>query len=97
MTKATRYLGSEALFLALATTIFAAFVVGSKPAMAAADAYGCRGDQACVKIAEATQCDKPCQLACKVYRYDQELCYRTWGPKLLFRREQEKRGIKWSE
>jgi hypothetical protein len=94
VTKTTRHLGLVALFLALATFILAAVVVGAMPATAAADTYGCRGDQACVKIAETTQCDKPCQLACKEYRFDQELCYRTWGPKLQFQREQQKRGIK---
>ena len=93
MTNATRCSSSAAIFFALATFIPGAFMAGSRPAMAA-DSYGCGGDQACVKIAEATRCDKPCQLACKVYRYDQELCYRQWGPKLEFQREQQTRGIK---
>ena len=75
MTKATRSSGSAAFFLALATFILGAFMAGLMPAMAV-DLYGCGGDQACVKIAETTQCDKPCQLACKEYRFDQEMCYR---------------------
>jgi hypothetical protein len=92
VTRTTRHLGAAVLFLAPAT--FAAFVVGAMPARAAGDIYGCRGDQACVKIAQETQCDKPCQLACKDYRFDQELCHRQWGPKLQFQREQQKRGVK---
>lgn len=60
----------------------------------AADAYGCRGDQACVKIAETTKCDRACQQACKKYRFDYVTCYSVWGPKFEFQREQQKRGIK---
>jgi hypothetical protein len=77
----------------LATVISAAFVVDLMPAMAA-DPYGCRGDQACVKIAETTRCDRACQQACKEYRFDYVMCCSVWGPKLEFQREQQKRGIK---
>jgi hypothetical protein len=64
----------------------------------AVDSYGCRGDQACVKIAETTRCDAWCQQACKEYRFDQAVCHTTWGPKLEFERQQlqsaKKRGTK---
>jgi hypothetical protein len=93
VTIATRCSDAATFFVVSAILVLGSFTVGSRPAIAA-DPYGCRGDQACVKIAETTQCDKPCQLACKDYRYDQELCYKTWEPKLLFQREQLKRGIK---
>jgi hypothetical protein len=56
--------------------------------------FGCRGDQACVKIAETTRCDRACQQACKEYRFDCVMCYSVWGPKFEFQREQLKRGIK---
>ena len=69
MTRPTRRARPAALFLALATFVLGVPVIGMTPAMAAGDQYGCRGDQACVKIAETTQCDKPCQLKCKEYRY----------------------------
>jgi hypothetical protein len=67
---------------------------GPTPAMAAADAYGCRGDQACVKIAETTRCDAACQRACKEYRFDATACYAVWGPKFEFQRSQQKQGTK---
>ena len=68
-------------------------MVGSRPAMAGGP-YGCRGDQACVKIAVTTQCDRACQQACREYRFDYVMCYSVWGPKFVFQREQQKRGIK---
>jgi hypothetical protein len=90
VTTPTRRLGWPASVLASATFVAGAFAV--VPAIAAADTSGCRGDQACIKITQETQCDKPCQDACKVYRLDQELCHRIWGPKLQFQREQERQG-----
>jgi hypothetical protein len=93
VTKATRCSDAVAIFLVAATFVLGSFKVGPTPAMAA-DSYGCGGDQACVKIAQATQCDKPCQIACKEYRFDQEMCYKVWGPKLLFEREQQRKGNK---
>jgi hypothetical protein len=96
VTRATRCWNAAAFFFVVATFVISgAFMAGVTPAMAV-DSYGCRGDQACVKIAEATQCDKLCQQLCKEYRFDQEMCYRVWGPKLVFIREQQKqkRGIK---
>jgi hypothetical protein len=77
----------------LAIFILGAVTVGLMPAMAV-DLSGCRGDQACVKIAETTQCDRACQQACKEYRFDYVTCYSVWGPKFEFQREQQKRGIK---
>jgi hypothetical protein len=94
VTNATRCSDTAAIFFVAATFVLGSFKIGLTPAMAAGDQYGCRGDQACVKIAVETQCDKPCQIACKEYRFDQEMCYKTWGPKLLFEREQQKKGIK---
>jgi hypothetical protein len=93
VTKAARCGDSAAFFFVLATFILGIFMAGSKPAMAA-DSYGCRGDQACVKIAETTKCDRACQQACKEYRFDYVTCYSVWGPKFEFQREQQKRGIK---
>jgi len=93
VTKAARCSASAAFFFVLATFILAAFMLGLTPAMAV-DSYWCRGDQACVKIAETTRCDRACQQACKVYRFDYVTCYSVWGPKLEFQREQQKRGIK---
>ena len=93
MTNATRCPDAAAFFFVVATFVLGAFKVGLTPAMAA-DSYGCGGDQACVKIAQTTQCDKPCQIACKEYRFDQEMCYKVWGPKLQFEREQQRKGIK---
>jgi len=84
VSKAIRYSTAAALFLALAT---GTFMIGSMPARAA-DPYGCRGDQACIKTAETTQCDAFCQQACRDYRYDAAGCYVTWGPKFVFRRQQ---------
>jgi len=63
--------------------ISAAFTVGLTPAMAA-DPYGCRGDQACVKIAQTTRYDRACQRACKEYRFDYVMCYSVWGPSSSF-------------
>jgi hypothetical protein len=70
-------------------------MAGSTPAMAA-DQYGCRGDQACIKIAETTKCYADCQRQCKELRYDVAGCYTTWGPKFEFWRQQaaQKRGTK---
>jgi len=82
-----------AFFFVLATFIPGAFIAGSMPAMAV-DLYGCLGDQACVKIAETTRCDRACQQACREYRFDYVMCYSVWGPKFEFQREQQKRGIK---
>ena len=93
MTKATRWSDTVAFFFVLATFILGTFMVGLMPAMAV-DPYGCRGDQACVKIAETTRCDRACQQACKEYRFDYVMCYSVWGPKFEFQREQQKRGIK---
>ncbi len=93
MTKATRCSSSAAVFFVLATFALAALTVGAMPVMAA-DSYGCRGDQACIKIAETTQCDRTCQQACREYRFDYVMCYSVWGPKFQFQREQQKRGIK---
>ena len=93
MTTTTRCWDTAASVFVLATFIFGFFMVGLTPAMAV-DSYGCRGDQACVKIAETTQCDFACQQACKVYRFDYVMCYSVWGPKFEFQREQQKRGIK---
>ena len=71
-------------------------MTGLMPAMAVD--FGCRGDQACVKTAEATRCDAACQRACREYRFDYEMCYRVWGPKFEFQRSQQqsakKQGIK---
>jgi hypothetical protein len=63
---------------------FGSFALGSWPAMAAGDPYGCRGDQACIKIAETTKCDWGCQQGCKAYRNDYVSCYAVWGPKFEF-------------
>jgi len=70
-------------------------VVGAMPAMALdVDLYGCRGDQACVKIAETTRCDAGCQHACKEYRFDYTTCFNVWGPKFEFDRNKRKQGTK---
>jgi hypothetical protein len=74
VTKATRCSDTAAFFFVLATFILATFMVGLTPAMAA-DRYGCRGDQAYVKIAQTTRCDRACQQACKEYRFDYVMCY----------------------
>jgi len=76
---------TAASFLILATFVSGAFMVSSTPAMAA-DRYGCRGDQACVRIAETTKCDALCQQACREVRVDHEGCYANWGPKFEFQR-----------
>jgi hypothetical protein len=47
-----------------------------------------------VKIAETTLCDRACQQVCKGYRFDDVMCHSAWGPKFVFQREQQKRGIK---
>ena len=65
-------------------------MVSLGPAMAV-DSYGCRGDQACVKIAETTQCDAACQRACKEYRFDYTTCFAVWGPKFEFQRAQQRK------
>ena len=62
MTKAIGRSHAAASFLILATFVAGAFVIRSTPAMAD-DKYGCRGDQACVRIAEKTKCDALCQHA----------------------------------
>jgi hypothetical protein len=93
VTKATRCSGSAAYLFVLASLVSGSFTVGAVPAMAV-DSYGCRGDQACVKIAETTKCDRACQQACKEYRFDYVTCYSVWGPKFEFQREQQKHGIK---
>jgi hypothetical protein len=54
----------------------------------------CLSHAAFLKIAETTQCDLACQQACKEYRFDYVMCYSVWGPKFVFQREQQKRGIK---
>jgi hypothetical protein len=93
VTKAIRCSDSAAFFFGLATFILGAFMVGLTPAMAI-DLYGCRGDQACVKTAEATRCDSACQQACRAYRFDYVACFTVWGPKFEFLRNQRKQGIK---
>jgi hypothetical protein len=96
VTRVTRCSDSAAFFFVLATFISGFFMVGLMPAMAV-DLYGCRGDQACVKTAEATRCDRACQQACKETRNDYVTCFTVWGPKFEFLRNQEsakKRGIK---
>jgi hypothetical protein len=89
-------LDAAAFSLILATLILASFMAVLRPAMAAADQYGCRGDQACIKIAETTKCYADCQRQCKELRFDAAGCYTTWGPKFEFWRQQaaEKRGAK---
>jgi hypothetical protein len=85
------------LFSVLATSGLWTLLVGSMPAMAAADLSGCRGDQTCVKIAQTTGCDAGCQRQCKELRFDVAACYTTWGPKFEFWRSQhsaDKRGTK---
>jgi hypothetical protein len=59
------------------------FIAGMTPAVAV-DLSGCRGDQACVKIAQTTQCDSVCQRACKATRHDYVSCFAVWGPKFEF-------------
>ena len=86
MTKAIGCSHAAASFLIFATFVSGAFMVGSTPAMAD-DRYGCRGDQACVRIAETTKCDALCQQACREIRRDLEACYANFGPKLEFQRE----------
>ena len=86
MTKAIGCSHAVASFLILATFVSGAFMVSSTLAMAD-DRYGCRGDQACVKIAETTKCDALCQQACREIRFDHEACYANFGPKLEFQRE----------
>jgi|SRR5215469_2185020 len=86
MTKAIGRSHAAASFLVLVTFVSVAFMVSSTPAMAD-DRYGCRGDQACVKIAEKTKCDALCQHACREIRLDHEACYANFGPKFEFQRE----------
>ena len=83
MTKAIGRSHAAASFLILATFVAGAFVIRSTPAMAD-DKYGCRGDQACVRIAEKTKCDALCQHACREIRRDLEACYANFGPKFEF-------------
>ena len=95
MTKAIGCSRAAASFLILATFVAGAFVIRSTPAMAD-DKYGCRGDQACIKLAETTKCYADCQRQCKELRFDAAGCYTTWGPKFEFWRQQaaQKRGTK---
>jgi len=86
VTKAIGCSHAAAPFLILATFVSGAVMVSSRLAMAD-DKYGCRGNQACVKIAETTKCDALCQQACKEIRFDQEACYANFGPKLEFQKE----------
>ena len=93
MIKASRCSDTAAFFFVTAVFLLGSFIVGSRPAMALqADSYGCRGDQACVKIAQETQCNGWCQQACKEYRFDYTTCYKVWGPKLEFRRSHQRQG-----
>ena len=85
MTKAIGCSRAAASFLILATFVSGAFMVGSTPGMAA-DQYGCRGDQACVRIAQTTKCDALCQQACREIRNDLQACYANFGPKFEFER-----------
>lgn len=85
MTKAIGRSYAAASFLILATFVSGASMVGSTPAMAADD-YGCRGDKACMRIAEKTKCDALCQHACRETRLDLEACYANFGPKFEFER-----------
>ena len=85
VTKAIGCSHAAASYLILATLVSGAFMVGSTPAMAD-DKYGCRGDQACVRIAEKTKCDALCQHACREIRNDLEACYSNFGPKFEFER-----------
>jgi hypothetical protein len=85
VTKAIGCSHAAASFLILVTFASGVFMVGSTPAMAADD-YGCRGDKACVKIAERTKCDALCQHACREIRFDYEGCYSTYGPKFEYQR-----------
>ena len=82
MTKATRCSKAAAFLVILATFGLASLMIGSMPAMA--DADGCRGDQACLKIFQATGCHANCQQQCKELRFDAAGCYATWGPKFQF-------------
>jgi hypothetical protein len=85
VTKAIGCSHAAASFRFLATFASGAFMVGSTPAMAADD-YGCRGDKACVSIAQRTKCDALCQHACKEIRNDLEGCYASFGPKFEYQR-----------
>jgi hypothetical protein len=85
VTKAIGRSYAAASFLILATFVSGASMVGSTPAMAADD-YGCRGDKACMRIAEKTKCDALCQHACREIRLDLEACYANFGPKFEFQR-----------
>ena len=85
MTKAIGCSNAAASFLILATFVSAYVMISATPSMAA-DRYGCRGDQACVRIAETTKCDALCQHACREVRVDHEGCYANWGPKFEFQR-----------
>jgi clan AA aspartic protease (TIGR02281 family) len=54
---------------------------------------GCHGDEACVKIAEATRCDAACQQRCKASRSDYATCFKEWGrpaPTIEFQRNQRR-------
>ena len=93
MIKASWCSDTAAFFFVTAVFLLGSFIVGSRPAMALqADSYGCRGDQACVKIAQETQCNAVCQRACREQRYDYMTCYKVWGPKLEFRWSHHRQG-----
>jgi hypothetical protein len=74
---------SHAAAFCFISATLGSFMVGVMPAKAV-DLYGCRGDQACVKIAQTTQCDGMCQRACKASRQDYVTCFAVWGPKFEF-------------
>lgn len=93
MTRAARCSRAAAFFLASATFISSSLLAGMKPAMAA-DPYGCRGDPACVKIAQTTKCDAGCQQQCKALRFDTATCFSTYGPQFEFVRNQHKQPNK---
>lgn len=89
MTRATRCSHLVAFFLASAAFIAESLVAGLQPAIAA-DPYGCRGDQACIQIAQTTKCDAGCQQQCKAMRFDTATCFSTYGPQFEFVRNQHK-------
>ncbi len=93
MTRAARCAQAAAFFLASATLIAGPLLTGLQPAMAA-DPYGCRGDQTCIKIAQTTKCDAECQQQCKALRFDTATCFTTYGPQFEFVRNQRKQAGK---
>ena len=85
MIKASWCSDTAAFLFVTAAFIFGSFIVASRPAMAVqVDSYGCRGDQACVKIAQETQCNAVCQRACREQRYDYTTCYKYGAPSSSF-------------